>query len=243
MKKRFPFLGVTPGVVDFKHVKAMGKAARLFDHLVHRQTSPDGTVSYGKTMTYAELSNEFPGAPPRRTLQRWMGKLREGGYARTTAVRLSHITLGFTVKILAPKKWATQLGLPFGKPVQKPAEKVCIAPPPPTPQVAAPSRHLWRGKSLESKESILDKDFRAEPRRAGLTHTFNLEAKARRLEREIELQRELLVGHACESASYVSGCRNIDRLSKELGYTLDLLEEMAIVDARLPAGRQERKTG
>lgn len=121
MRKRFPFIGVTPAVLEGRHIKNMGSYARLFDYLVHRQTSPDGTVNYGRPLTHARIAKELeltgPDWTPKgadRWVRRGIARLREKGYAKTRTIYRGCSVVGITVKVLKPKKWALQLRL-FGE--------------------------------------------------------------------------------------------------------------------------------
>jgi len=96
------YISIAPGLADQKHVVRMGKANSLFVFLVGRQTDADGWVYYRKPINYAWIQELFPGAK-RRTLQRWMAQLLEGGY-----ISIIHTGHGFIVQILNQKKWPTR---------------------------------------------------------------------------------------------------------------------------------------
>lgn len=107
MNGKFRFIGVTPGLIDGKHIEAMGQACWLFQYLVCRQTHPDGRVNHGKPLTYQQIASDIPNCPPERTLKRWMAKLRAYPYVAVRPVKYR----GMVVRILNAKKWARQLDL------------------------------------------------------------------------------------------------------------------------------------
>lgn len=111
------YIAIGPGRVDQKHVEGMGKAVYLHDFLVDHQTDADGRVNYGKPIWYGWIQRQFPGSK-RRTLQRWMARLIDGGYIAYHDCG----PRGFTVRILNQKKWPTAGQLPLFPP----AQPVCI---------------------------------------------------------------------------------------------------------------------
>jgi hypothetical protein len=115
MGEKPQYVSVAPGIADQKHVEALGKAETLFLFLVHYQRDSDGVVNYGKPITYDWIRERFPGAKL-RTLQRWMDRLREGGYIETA--NMGH---GFLVRITHQKKFPVrQLSLyPQPEPFRK----------------------------------------------------------------------------------------------------------------------------
>jgi hypothetical protein len=145
--KKFPFIGETPGLIDGKHFKKMGKARGLFDLLVQHQTGPDGSVNYGRPIGYSWMRKRIPNPPPERTLRRWMSVLRRGGYAATRRVPYG----GMVVTVLKPKKWAQQLHLfPRAEVVEithaKPVKKLLAVPGPLRPEVAVACGQKWPQK-------------------------------------------------------------------------------------------------
>jgi hypothetical protein len=93
----------------------MGKAARLFDHFVDRQDSPNGRTNYGRPWTIKQIQDEIEGGHKIKaeTWRDWARRLKKFGYIDTKTVRFGHTVRGFTVTILNPKKWALQMNLPF----------------------------------------------------------------------------------------------------------------------------------
>jgi hypothetical protein len=77
--------GLITGLFDYKHAEKMDMAIYLFGWLVSRQTGVAadgrGLVLYGNPVSYARIIRET--GFPRRTLERWMNRLREGGYIST----------------------------------------------------------------------------------------------------------------------------------------------------------------
>jgi hypothetical protein len=92
--------GVRGGLFEKKHSDAMGESVFLFGWLVTRQTKSDGLVFGGHAFTYPEISEES--GWPVRTLERWMARLRTGGY-----VRVKHTTYcRMIIWVLNPKKFS-----------------------------------------------------------------------------------------------------------------------------------------
>ena len=101
MKGKGYYIGERAGLLESKHIKAMGPSRWLFSWAIRRQTgiSRDGwgIVLYGNDLTYDTIKSDL-GAPI-RTLQRWMSRLVSKGYFRT--VIRPH---GFKLFIAKPKK-------------------------------------------------------------------------------------------------------------------------------------------
>jgi hypothetical protein len=116
-RKKFPFIGTTEGLVDGDHWRRMGKARGLFDFFVKNQNDPDGQVFHGRPITYAWMCDQIENSPPARTIRRYAKILESEGYIALRVVRTPHHQ-GIAVRILNPKKWATQLRLfPSEKPL------------------------------------------------------------------------------------------------------------------------------
>jgi hypothetical protein len=103
--------GIRGGLWDAKHYEKMGDAVWLFGWLVLRQTTErngSGLVLRGKALTYVEITADT--GWPRRTLQRWMARLQEGGYVCVKHSAYSRMV----ITILNAKKFGPkQLGLPL----------------------------------------------------------------------------------------------------------------------------------
>jgi hypothetical protein len=119
VKRPFPYIGETPGLIDGVHIEQMGKARGLFSFFVTKQTDPAGWVNYGHVITYDWIRSRIPNCQPRRTLQRWMAQLKAGRYLEVEYVPYG----GMVVRILRAKKWASQLSLDFGQPVEQLVQK------------------------------------------------------------------------------------------------------------------------
>lgn len=190
------FVGITIGEIDGEHIRRKGKAVRLFDYFVKRQTAPDGTVNYGRPLSYDRISQEIPNCPPRRTLQRWVARLRNEQYISAGVVRYGRTVQGIVVKILRPKKWAVQLSLfpaaPNVVPIKRSEDltggarssRPSIAGSTPAPRSIAPN-------ALEQKAVRLEREIRTllESCVGSLELPAHAEQKIRDLARELELTR------------------------------------------------------
>lgn len=91
--------GLGAGVFARKHIKAMGQSIHLFGWLTTSQTSVNdkgyGVVNYGHPVKLARICYELDGVP-RRTVQRWIGRLRATGYIITENER-SHDGITFWI--------------------------------------------------------------------------------------------------------------------------------------------------
>jgi hypothetical protein len=145
----------------------MGKAVFLHDFLIDHQTNEEGRVHYGRLITYAWISERFENAPPLRTLQRWMARLRDRGYIECVAVSSQH---GMRVRVLNQKKWPAKPMQPSlfpppepvqfssGKVGEKAVEKPSSSSTTLPPKVAGPSRQKWRSYSfIEEKNEETSK--------------------------------------------------------------------------------------
>ena len=77
-------IGEKAGLIDHKHVKAMGQARWLFSWAIRRQTGTTkdgwGVVLYGNVITYKTIWADL--REPERTLQRSLTRLVKCGYLR-----------------------------------------------------------------------------------------------------------------------------------------------------------------
>jgi SOS-response transcriptional repressor LexA len=96
------WIGAKGGLLDQKHVKAMGDAVWLFLYLLRGQTGinewKEGLFDYGHPHTLKYISDEF-GGTSERTIHRWIGILRKAGYIQTE----SHSNQGMTFWIAKAK--------------------------------------------------------------------------------------------------------------------------------------------
>ena len=97
------WIGAKGGLLDRKHVNAMGDAVWLFLFLLRAQTGIDewgeGIVNYGHPQTLETVSLDFGGVS-KRTLQRWIAVLKRTGYIDTE----SHSNHGLTFHIAKAKQ-------------------------------------------------------------------------------------------------------------------------------------------
>ena len=89
--------GVSSGLLDAKHVRAIGEALWVFLALVDRQTSEDGEVNAGRPLQVGEIAARL--GVSRRTCERHLARLEGAGYIIRT--RTSY---GFVYSIRSPKK-------------------------------------------------------------------------------------------------------------------------------------------
>lgn len=102
------YIAEDPALVNGIHIRRMGMAIWLLKFLLMKQTAPDGSVYYGKPITYRWIFQQIPNCVPERTLRLWMASLRVNGYVHVETVPYG----GMKVKILNSRKWpTTQLGL------------------------------------------------------------------------------------------------------------------------------------
>jgi hypothetical protein len=230
------FVGITHGEIDAVHFRGKGKAKGLFEYFISRQTNPDGKVNYGRPMTYAQIQREIENGAqiPRRTLSRWVARLREKKYIETEIVRHGRTVLGFTVKILNPKKWALQLKLPFaqraniveigtGSRNRSEGKKEAL------PPVASPEHHRTVRHRLSGGSSTVEHrtpkakaaSSTLAPRSSALQTLENQRQKAARLEREI---REIF---SCYAGSELPQHKidQLRQLRNELNLTRDVIHE------------------
>lgn len=112
--------------------KAIGAAAALHDLLVDRQTDFDGRVNYGKPVGYAWIRAQWArrgGDPPaKRTLHRYMQRLKRAGLVYVTRVPWGG---GMKIRLIDSVKWANapapaqQLNLFAPEPVSITRGKAC----------------------------------------------------------------------------------------------------------------------
>lgn len=86
----------------------IGSAIYLHEFLTDHQTSADGWVNYGREFGYAWIQAHWLAAPPIRTLQRHMARLKA---ARLVQVRRTALG-GMRVRLLGSAKFATAIPTP-----------------------------------------------------------------------------------------------------------------------------------
>lgn len=130
MKLKFRYVAIDPARSSL--ASELGKASYLDEFLTHFQTDARGRVNYGKVISYEWITERMPAAVCRRTLERWMARLRALGRVEVIADQARR---GMRVRILNQKKWPTSAQLSLfaapaprcissGKPCEKPAEKL-----------------------------------------------------------------------------------------------------------------------
>src|SRR5690554_4892102 len=92
-------VGLQDGLLEQKHMDAIGSAVWLFMWLVRRQTK-DGKVLGGKPLAYADFSEHFPGVH-RITYNKWLKRLEAYGY-----ISLIRTPRGYSVSVAKNKKWS-----------------------------------------------------------------------------------------------------------------------------------------
>jgi hypothetical protein len=110
--------GLRGGLFEAKHGAQMGPAVWLYGWLVLRQTTEHGSTGLvlgGRPITYREIEQET--GFNRRTLERWMRRLRRGGYIETVLAMAAGAGVGLVIRILKAKKFGPgQRRLPFAVP-------------------------------------------------------------------------------------------------------------------------------
>lgn len=93
--------GLRGGLFEAKHGAQMGPAVWLYGWLVMRQTTEHGSTGLvlgGRPITYREIEQET--GFNRRTLERWMRRLRRGGYIETVVPMAAGAGVGLVIRIL-----------------------------------------------------------------------------------------------------------------------------------------------
>ena len=106
-------IGARAGLIDPKHVKAMGSARWLYDWILWRITAEEDGLGYvlgGCPVRCEEIAADL--GVGLRTVYRWMGRLR-GRYIRTRHA-VAYGRHGLVIEVLKSKKFGT--GKPCGNP-------------------------------------------------------------------------------------------------------------------------------
>jgi len=102
------YIGVTDGLIDPKHEKAMGQAVWLFLWCIKAQTKGSSFVLGGKPLTYDEMSSRS--GFPARIIRRWLNTLRTHHYVLVSYLNYKMLR----IEIMKPKKWnPRQVSLPL----------------------------------------------------------------------------------------------------------------------------------
>jgi hypothetical protein len=166
MKSQFRYVAISPDRIEER--KKIGPASFLHDFLVDRQTDAEGMVNYGKTISYAWIQSRWPDAPPLRTLQRHMARLKAAGLVWIEKAGWDE---GMRVRVLGSAKWAQQadqmplfplpqpLSISRGKPVENLSNSGSQAP----PKVAAQCRQKWRRNEVKN---LREEKYKGNPPRS-----------------------------------------------------------------------------
>lgn|SRR5487761_179160 len=186
---KFRYVAIAPDRIEQR--QKLGAASYLHDFLVDHQTDAGGKVNYGKPFSYAWIRAHWANAPPIRTLKWQMAKLKNLGHVRKRRAPFG----GMIVTMLGSVKWS-QVEAPPATQIPLFAPRVASistrngsngAKGANLGQWVAPS---W-GNGLPQKEvrskSEEKSTERGKPRSA-------VEARNRRLEREMAIRAELYVG-------------------------------------------------
>lgn len=92
------YIGARNGLVDGKHIRAMGMGVWLFLWCLGRQTTADGDVLGGKEVSYQELALEL--GQSAKTIRNWADCLRTHRYIKTARGKR-----GLVWQVLNPKKF------------------------------------------------------------------------------------------------------------------------------------------
>lgn len=93
-------IGLQNGLLDGKHMQALGQAVWLYMWLIDKQPKKTNKVSGGKPIKHADFANDFPQVT-RRTYVRWMDALEKGGY-----ISVLRTPRGLVITIGKSKKWS-----------------------------------------------------------------------------------------------------------------------------------------
>ena len=230
-QRPFPFVGVTSGILDGKHMSAMGESIWLFMFLIQKQTSPDGRIFYGRPVTYSWIREQLGDprlktTPCARKIQRWMQTLRLGSYVDVQYVWRRGAIEGMVLKILRPKKWANQSEFSF---VNKPVEKLFDSPTPLSTDLSRGSRQKWPSKDLSLKERTR-KLLPPGTSTGGADLTRQI-AKIQRLNREADAIRGAFAGSR-ESADRDA---KLMRIAEQLEEAYGAIEEREIYNREVTA--------
>ena len=113
--EKSPMITISNGLLDPRHVAAMGSAIWEYFVLLDRQTSPNGTVNGGVPIQAAQLAKRTGHSTD--TVRRALLRLRDGGY-----IDLKRAPYGFIVRIEKPKKLFRRVGKSAKSGVGKNAE-------------------------------------------------------------------------------------------------------------------------
>lgn len=99
MKPSFS-IGARNGLLEQKHLDALGPAVWLYLWCLDKQPKNTDKVLSGRPITYQMFAANFPDVP-RRTYFDWLRRLQDAGY-----ISLTRTPRGSVITISKPKKWA-----------------------------------------------------------------------------------------------------------------------------------------
>jgi hypothetical protein len=92
------WIGAKGGLLEHKHIRAMGPSVWMFLYLLRGQTglnpAGEGLFNYGNPITFEKVSDELNGTPV-PTIRRWVARLKKYGYIRVQR----HSRYGITIWI------------------------------------------------------------------------------------------------------------------------------------------------
>lgn len=101
-------IGLHDGLLDPKHISAMGTSVFLYLWCLRHQTKSNGLVLGGSPITYEKINERL--GQSERTVRRWMKSLRDNGYVEVTYLNFKMMRLC----VLKSKKFNfRQLPLPM----------------------------------------------------------------------------------------------------------------------------------
>lgn len=92
-------IGLRNGILEGKHMDALGSAIWLYMWFLDKQPKDNNKVLGGQPVTYKMFAQLFPDVP-RIKYVRWLSVIEAGGY-----VKLLRTPRGYVVTITKPKKW------------------------------------------------------------------------------------------------------------------------------------------
>lgn len=97
-------IGLTAGILDAKHVRALGPAVWLYAWFVRKQTKRAGAVLGGAVLQLGPIQRDL--GVSRRTIQRWLRTLTGENPEGIVYVEIADVPgAGFTARVARAKKW------------------------------------------------------------------------------------------------------------------------------------------
>ena len=98
-----PMITISNGLLDPKHVKAIGPAVWTYFALLDKQTKPDGTVNRGDPITASKFGDRM--GLSQDTILRHLDRLQKAGY-----IHLTRHPYGWIIHVEKPKKLFKRVG-------------------------------------------------------------------------------------------------------------------------------------